>query len=57
MWVQWYSRHSCQWSKWRHVAQDWLCSDPDAALQLSHGQRIRVSFDGYPAGELSAKSR
>jgi len=42
-WVRWYSKQSCQWSKWRWLGQDWLDSDPTVALRMSHGQRVQFA--------------
>lgn len=42
MWVRWYSRQSCKWSKWRYMNQDWLDSDPYAAVRMSRGQETQV---------------
>lgn len=55
MFVQWYSKQSCKWSKWRYISQDWLDSNPYTALKLSKGQRLRFAAK-LPEGEQLHKS-
>lgn len=43
MWVRWYSRQSCQWSKGRRIPQDWMSSDHEPAYKMSSGQRFEIT--------------
>lgn len=44
VYVRWYSKQSCQWSKWRTIEGMHLFnSDPELMNVLSHGQKVEVT--------------
>lgn len=47
VYVRWYSKHSCQWSKWRKVRKDFMDSDHDVYVRLANGQKIELSLQPY----------